>query len=147
MPTAAASELSTYSLRRWLPTLADCLHLDDGLAQAIGDWQDIPKGAGQRCARATHLMSRRYADGSATTGGEAKLLVLVGLSLVAKQVGKRDVSFEDIRSANVRLDSLQDMSVANWGANAVSHAAAPPPPPSQVDVSSVCVAQVRRKQH
>ena len=45
-------KVTTYSLRRFLPSIADVLKFPDPRAQAIGEWAEIPKGIDGRAKRA-----------------------------------------------------------------------------------------------
>eukprot|EP00974_Lingulodinium_polyedra_P062270 6012552-Lingulodinium_polyedra.AAC.1 len=79
-PLGEAGDFTSYALRRFLPSLADACRLDDTAAQAVGDWQDVAKGAGSKRPRAQHPMARRYAADSSTTAGEIKVELVAALA-------------------------------------------------------------------
>ena len=70
------------SVRRFMPTLAGFLHIDPQQAQAVGFWQDIPKGQahtqqrGLEALRASFPMSDRYSGVRVQVSGRGQLACL-----------------------------------------------------------------------
>ena len=82
--------LCSYSLRRFLPTVADKLMLPGDLRDAIGGWHERPQTAteavGQSREHAAHAMAVRYADDKVATAGEVKKQVLVALLMACSRM-------------------------------------------------------------
>ena len=64
------------SLRRFLPTVANVVRAREDVAQAIGSWEEVPRGEGARRARAVRPMSLHYSSEQALASGRAKMRVL-----------------------------------------------------------------------
>ena len=95
--------LCSYSLRRFLPTVADKLMLPGDLRDAIGGWHDRPKSATEAASHSTehaaHAMAVRYADDKIATAGEVKKQVLVALLMAcARMPPKTSPSWESVRA-------------------------------------------------
>ena len=72
--------LTFNALRRLMPTGADVLQFPDTVAAAIGNWQDTPKGGGERKrGRMRDQMAKRYAGEKILTAGGYKLQVVAAI--------------------------------------------------------------------
>ena len=72
--------LTFNALRRLMPTGADVLQFPDTVAAAIGNWQDTPKGGGERKrGRMRDQMAKRYAGEKILTAGGYKLQVAAAI--------------------------------------------------------------------
>ena len=74
-----AAKGATYNrLRRFLPTLANVVELDDTDAQAVGNWTDVVQGGWRSAPRpvATLPMSRHYAGGKTVRSAAVKLKLI-----------------------------------------------------------------------
>ena len=82
-------EKQTYnSLRRFLPTGADALDLDDTMAAGIGNWQDSSRGSCRRKKRSLQQpMAKRYADDQVRTAASHKRWIVAAAMLEAEQSG------------------------------------------------------------
>ena len=107
--------VTTYSLRRFVPSLADALKFPDSWAQAVGEWAEVPKGQDRRAHRAQRLMSKRYAADKSNTAGEIKLLAIVGVHIAAKREDT-GLNFDSLRAADIDLRELEAAAAKpSWG--------------------------------
>ena len=74
------------SLRRFMPTMANVLQVGTEVAQAIGSWEEIPKGDGCASARASRPMSLHYSAQQALASGIAKKKVLKRFIKASKEL-------------------------------------------------------------
>ena len=70
------SSYTTYSLRRWLPTIAGALKFSREQKQAIGNWVEVPEAA-EKDSRAIYPMSMKYDDDKDIMAGHTKGLAVV----------------------------------------------------------------------
>ena len=90
--------LSFNALRRFLPTGADFLGFSDDVAAAIGNWQDIPKGAtGTKRGRLKDKIAKRYFGDKIFTAGHYKLQVIVTIWEFHIQHGAESGNWAQIR--------------------------------------------------
>ena len=75
------------TLRRLMPTGADVLQFNDTIAAAIGNWQELPGGRGDRKGRVKNQMAKRYAGEKIYTAGRYKLMVVVAINRSELAVG------------------------------------------------------------
>ena len=85
MSADAASRATTYTLRRFLPTIALRMLLSTEDRQAIGNWIDIPKAAGEADTRTPAIMSLRYADAKHLAAAHVKRFVFLTLERAAER--------------------------------------------------------------
>ena len=64
------------SMRRFLPTAFNVFNFPEDIAQAIGSWEEVPRGDGRSGGRACRPMSLHYSDEQALASGRAKIKVL-----------------------------------------------------------------------
>ena len=79
VPMEEATTAGYNKLRRFMPTLANVLRLEDPDLQAVGSWVEIPAGGGPNPAkksRATWLMGRHYAGGQTERSASVKRAIL-----------------------------------------------------------------------
>jgi hypothetical protein len=75
----ASAALHTFnSARRALPTAADTFEVGDTDAQALSNWQEVPKTTKER-GKATFPMCRRYAGSTTSFTGEIKARILAAV--------------------------------------------------------------------
>ena len=79
--------LTFNTLRRLMPTGADVLQFNDTIAAAIGNWQELPGGRGDRKGRVKNQMAKRYAGEKIYTAGRYKLMVVVAINRSEQAVG------------------------------------------------------------
>ena len=96
--TTTKEALTFNALRRLLPTGADVLGFSDGVAAAIGNWQDVPKGTtGTKRGRLKDKMAKRYAGDKIITAGHYKLRVIVAVWELHAQHGAETSDWAQIR--------------------------------------------------
>lgn len=109
--TPQPDEYSYYSFRRFLPTVADILGLDEDQSAAIGNWQDVPRAAGQQAAKAvpTERMAKRYAEDRVASAGLSKATCLVAVHYARPHLsgGADPDQWDAIRRLNWSLEELQ----------------------------------------
>ena len=89
MPVATAETTSYNTLRRGLPSIAECLEFGDSELQSIGNWADIPKGREKEKAKASHLTARIYAGDKDTSAAVNKHKAVIAVHLAAASWAKR----------------------------------------------------------
>ena len=90
--------LTFNALRRLMPTGADVLCFNDEVAAAIGNWQDVPKGAAStKRGRLKDKMAKRYAGDKIITAGHYKLQVIVAIWELHAQHGAECGSWAQLR--------------------------------------------------
>ena len=79
VPIEEATTAQYNKLRRFMPTLANVLRLEDPELQAIGSWVELPSGGGPaptRKSRAIWIMGRHYAGGQTERSAAVKRSIL-----------------------------------------------------------------------
>ena len=74
-----AESLTYNALRCLMPTGADVLQFSDTVAAAIGNWQEVPGGRGDKRGGIKNQMAKGYAGEKIITAGCYKLLVAVAI--------------------------------------------------------------------
>ena len=64
------------SMRRFLPTACNVFNFPEDIAQAIGSWEEVPRGDSRSSGRACRPMSLHYSSEQALASGRAKIKVL-----------------------------------------------------------------------
>ena len=119
---------TTYSLRRWLPTIAGALQFSREQKQAIGNWIEVPNEAESSKERAVFPMSMRYDDDKDIQAGHIKGLAvtlmynLIDLDkftynvTVVKEHAKKEL--EHLRSAvcssSEEGDEIAKKAIKSW---------------------------------
>jgi hypothetical protein len=99
MDQAAARDVTSYGLRRFLPTVAGSIKLPEHLAEAIGDWQQSASAKA-----APQSMSARYNDDKVLMAADVKARLLMCIGQKAKQLQSADISWDTMRAAFVWED-------------------------------------------
>ena len=90
---AEARQVTSYALRRFLPTVAGTLKIPESFADAIGDWQ-------QSCTKgAPQSMATRYNDDRVLMAADTKARMLTAVGKRAKELRSCDLSWDHMRSA------------------------------------------------
>lgn len=79
IPIEEATTAQYNKLRRFMPTLANVLRLEDPELQAIGSWMELPSSGGptpSRKFRAVWIMGRHYAGGQTVRSAAVKRSIL-----------------------------------------------------------------------
>ena len=100
-----ASNFSTRSFRRFLPTVADALQLDDSDRLCLGNWAD-----GRRLP-----LPVRYSSERLESAAQARRLCLASVHHLLKHVPQSD-SWSSLRAVVPHLDRLRNLIAASsWG--------------------------------
>ena len=94
--------LTSYSLRRFLPTCADALHVPVALRHVLG-WRE----RGEQCTQALKCMPVRYSGQRGETEEHLKLLLLQALRQVAFQHTDHVVDWDLVRHRGASWDSVE----------------------------------------
>jgi hypothetical protein len=99
MDQATAKNVTSYGLRRFLPTVAGSVKLPEHLAEAIGDWQQSASAKA-----APQSMSTRYNDDKVLMAADVKARLLMCIGQKVKQLQSADISWNELRAAYVWED-------------------------------------------
>jgi hypothetical protein len=128
VPEPDSLEFTSYSLRRFLPTLADIFQMESEHKAALGNWVECPTAASTtssaaasgRCGvrpRAQATMAQRYAEDKTLTSGAIKQRVLVMLSMAQAEIGAREASWSQLRSVTPTHDEVtRELRDQQWHA-------------------------------
>ena len=87
---ALSPPITSYSLRRFLPTAADVMLVPGDLRDAIGGWSERPSTSHEAAQSsrqpAKHAMAVRYSHHAASTAGAVKRQVIVSLLLTCRNM-------------------------------------------------------------
>jgi hypothetical protein len=100
-----AAAVSTYTFRRFLPTIADVLALPQDWCQAIGNWQELPRAGAQDPTRSLEAMSQRYAGDKVVSAGEIKLRVVAAIASIPG-----DPTMAALREARFTVEALMGLA-------------------------------------
>ena len=106
VPEDQLAQASTYSLRRFMPTLADCAQADYSQRLAVGNWVEAVQDRRQQPASS---MPVRYSDQKALTAGTVKLQLLAHLHHVVSLQGER-LQWEHIASSHASADEVHKLA-------------------------------------
>ena len=121
-----ASKLTSYSLRRKLPTVADRLRLDMAKKAELGDWKETPAGSKGHHRRASEPMAVRYSAAKLESAAQTRRLCLLALSKVDLS---KDEDVETRRQAKDIGKMLHDTLGDKWGISLNMDARASSPQP------------------
>ena len=88
---------TTYSLRRFLPTGADALHIPVDLRHALGAWQGAVDVKTSKF-RVSKCMPVRYSGCRGETEEQLKLFILAAVKLARDAVGEKILTWSEVRS-------------------------------------------------
>jgi hypothetical protein len=113
MSAQEALEFTSYSFRRFLPTLADIFRFPDTQASQIGNWQEVVQSADSEACRARHKdrMATRYADDSVITAADCKARAVLGLTMCRDKYRSKDLSTDKLRAANITWTILEKLAL------------------------------------
>ena len=110
--------ITSYSLRRFMPTLADVCRCPEELALHIGNWTECTGKANRK-----FQMQHHYADDRVRTAADTKHHLLAMLLQTSRRLGSQSFDWQAIRDANINWHS----SMALAPVPAVEEAVAPVP--------------------
>ena len=91
---AQAKCITSYALRRFLPTVAGALKIPEDMAEAVGDWQQATAARALPPAMAT-----RYNDDRVSMAADVKTRLLMAVGQQARALNKATVSWDEMRAA------------------------------------------------
>ena len=91
---AQAKCITSYALRRFLPTVAGALKIPEDMAEAVGDWQQATAARALPPAMAT-----RYNDDRVLMAADVKTRLLMAVGQQARALNKATVSWDEMRAA------------------------------------------------
>ena len=110
------SSLTSYSLRKFLPTVADTLVFPAEWKQAIGEWVEAPARGTGSAPPAVTMMSHRYASDKTTTASEIKLACFVAIDAASSTVSKP--TWDTLRQEAGQVSSLTTLAAGpRWGSH------------------------------
>ena len=126
-----AMRVSTYSLRRFLPTVADRLRVPVDRRHDLGDWCDTPLDGAAPVRHAP--MAVRYSDARLETSADTRRVCHLALHVARRAKYEED---EDIRALSPQVLALYEQVLSRawvFAARAVDVRSLPrlPPPPAQ----------------
>ena len=101
-----AAGYSTYSARRFLPTVAGCLALPSDYRAAIGNWQEAAKGDPSAVRETLGSMASRYDHSKAHAAATAKHACCVALRRIVAQADSYDITWAGLRAAAPEWQAL-----------------------------------------
>ena len=107
-----AKDITTYSLRRKLASVADRLGMPIERRAELGDWRDPILGADGRKSQVKEPMCVRYSDARLETSACTRRTCLMA---IAKVAGKQGAADEDLRGDH--KDLLSDVLGLDWGSS------------------------------
>eukprot|EP00973_Karenia_brevis_P064880 9011002-Karenia_brevis.AAC.1 len=102
--------LASYSLRRFLPTVADVIQLPIELRHHIGDWKDVPVVTNKF---GREPMPVHYSQSRLDSVCHAKRLCLAALHSAFSGRGEASVEMEDLRQYTTSLERLSMLAMSN----------------------------------
>jgi hypothetical protein len=124
----APADVTSYSLRRFLPTIAEILRCPPEIAQHLGNWTESVKLAHVQSHRM--VMSQHYAHDKVATAADSKAKLLQAILRAKSQLGSREVTFQALRETGILWDSVAGTLPPTTGTEAL------PPSPSVLITSS-----------
>ncbi|CAE7513603.1 unnamed protein product [Symbiodinium sp. CCMP2592] len=88
-------QLSSYSFRRFMPTLADCQDASYEARLAVGNWVEAATDK-VTATKAGSAMPIRYSDEKAVTAGMTKLRMLVSLDISRQRCSAGDLTWAEV---------------------------------------------------
>ena len=125
LPSAQLKDITTYSLRRFLPTAADRLALPLADRAILGDWSDVPLQADGSRPRIREPMAVRYSDARLQSSVIVRAIILRAIDESLKNEYKTD---EDIRNLSEQVCGFRRDILAQIGE--------PSAPPVAAEVAS-----------
>ena len=89
-----AKQYTTYSLRRFLPTVAGNLKIPESMAEAVGDWQQATSNRPLPPAMATHYNNDRVA-----VAGDIKTRLLMAVAQLVRRNKSAEVTWDSLRNS------------------------------------------------
>ena len=127
---ADARKVSSYSLRRKLPTIADALRLPIECRQELGDWREHVQPDGAQRKRAVEPMSVRYSSAKHASASQTRRLCLLALSRLTSDQDE-DEALRRLGASKDRM--MQEVLGPEWGVGAEATTRQPPPDPAACD--------------
>ena len=124
----APADVTSYSLRRFLPTIAEILRCPPEIAQHLGNWTESVKLAHVQSHRM--VTSQHYAHDKVATAADSKAKLLQAILRAKSQLGSREVTFQALRETCILWDSVAGTLPPTTGTEAL------PPSPSVLITSS-----------
>ena len=129
MPYNDANKVEYNTLRRFMPSVGECLRFDSVEAQSLSNWVDIPKGVLGRKERAGHPSSRLYAmtkdESSLLNKHKAIVTLLLSIdqfkncvSLSAGQdpewLASDEITWRQLRRSQPDVEAAEQAICAGW---------------------------------
>jgi len=109
---ADARDVTSCSLRRKLPTAADCLRLDMEKRDELGDWRETPRIGGETQRRAKEPMAVRYSAAKLESAAQTRRVCLLAMSRVEPGQMEEDT----LRRMARKVPAMyQEVLNAEWG--------------------------------
>ena len=99
------TQVTSYSLRRFLPTIAEIVRCPPEIAQHLGNWTESVSLKHAPSSRM--VMSQYYAHDKVATAADSKAALLQAIAMVQKQLNRSEVTFQALRDSGILWSALQ----------------------------------------